>query len=257
MLLNSVIILLREVLEAALLISVFLAYNRLKCQTNWWLGVTLLLGLLGAVAYGSQLAYVSEWFDGVGQEVINAIMHGVIYIMIVLFLHRHVFAKKEVRFQGGILLMIVAVTTVTVREGAEIYAYLQGFSSFAQQIQTVMFGALIGTGIGISVGVFVYYLLVNISLKQGLIISSVILILEAGSMVSQSVQLLMQADWLNQTYPLWDSSAIINEASITGQLLYALMGYESTPTALQVVCYLVSMIVLVGSFWYQSHRSVQ
>jgi high-affinity iron transporter len=41
--------------------------------------------------------------------------------------------------------------------------------------------------------------------------------------------------------PLWDASGWISEISLTGQLLYALIGYEATPTPLQIIFYLLTL----------------
>jgi high-affinity iron transporter len=71
------------------------------------------------------------------------------------------------------------------------------------------------------------------------------LLLQAGSTVAQSAQLLMQADWIDQTYPLWDSLWLIDERSLTGQMLYALMGYEATPTSKEVLFYIASLVIFM------------
>lgn len=71
-------------------------------------------------------------------------------------------------------------------------------------------------------------------------------------MTLQIAQLLAQADWIPSQYPLWNSSALISENSLTGQLLYALIGYEATPTPIQIISYLISLllIIVLSSFYY-------
>jgi high-affinity iron transporter len=66
-------------------------------------------------------------------------------------------------------------------------------------------------------------------------------------MTLQATALLIQADWLPADYPLWDSSALLAEQSVAGQLLYALVGYEATPTALQLGAYLTAVLVILGA----------
>ena len=53
-------------------------------------------------------------------------------------------------------------------------------------------------------------------------------------MWAQASALLTQADWLPATAPLWDTSAVVPQGSMLGQLLYALIGYEATPGPWQV-----------------------
>jgi high-affinity iron transporter len=57
--------------------------------------------------------------------------------------------------------------------------------------------------------------------------------------------LLIQADWVPSHLPLWDTTDWLSESSVTGQLLYVLVGYEATPTAIQVAFYFGGLIVLL------------
>ena len=58
--------------------------------------------------------------------------------------------------------------------------------------------------------------------------------------------LLVQADWLPASQPLWNSSAWLPEGSLLGQLLYALIGYEATPGPWQVGLYGASILLALG-----------
>ncbi|MDH5592357.1 MAG: FTR1 family protein, partial [Gammaproteobacteria bacterium] len=109
----------------------------------------------------------------------------------------------------------------------------------------IIIGSAVGAGLGISIGVLFYYLIVNISLNRAVKVGLIILILIAGGMVSQAMQLLIQADFIISQQPLWDSSSLINERSLLGQLLYALIGYESTPAPIQFFCYAISLIITI------------
>ncbi|RKZ92375.1 MAG: hypothetical protein DRQ40_08810 [Gammaproteobacteria bacterium] len=62
MLVNSVIIILREVLEAALIISVLLAISQQLKVSRQWLFFALFIGLTGASVYAAHIEFVSmEW----------------------------------------------------------------------------------------------------------------------------------------------------------------------------------------------------
>ncbi len=71
-------------------------------------------------------------------------------------------------------------------------------------------------------------------------------------MISQAALLLIQADWLPAQLPLWDTSAWLAEQSFTGMLLYALIGYEATPTAIQAACYFGGLLLLLMVILYAS-----
>jgi high-affinity iron transporter len=100
-------------------------------------------------------------------------------------------------------------------------------------------------GIGLSCGVFLHFGLTSLRALPSLRTALVLLALFIGSMASQVVILLTQADWLPYTEEAWDSSALLDEAGITGQLLYALVGYEATPSLLQVLVYLIVIVTVM------------
>jgi len=247
MLPTSVIIVLREVLEAALLISLLGAVSsRLGLSRRWpWPGIGL--GLLGAVIYSLGIDTVSAWFDGFGQEFVSASLQMLIYCLLVsivlLVLRRSYHRKTPIRLIP--VLMALAVALAVIREGFEILVYLYGFSGVFSQLLTVSMGAIIGAGIGISVGVLVYYFLCHPTIQHTPVISFSLLALFGAGLLSQAIMLLIQADWLPSQLPLWDTSAWLPENSITGQLLYVLIGYESTPTAIQVAFHSGALLVLL------------
>ena len=247
MLLTSVILVLREVLEAALLISLLMAMSQRMGQTSRWVGAALATGLLAAAVYGFNIDLVSDWFDGVGQEVINAALQILIYGLlcaVAVAAVRH--DKDTLRPNSRLpLLMALPVTLAIVREGAEIMIYLSGFMQLPGQRTSVIAGSAIGAGIGLSVGAVFYFTLLNLKESHAKLAGGCLLALVAAGMIAQARQLLIQADWLPTQYPLWDSSWLIDEQSVVGQLLYALIGYEATPTPLQMGAYVASIALLI------------
>jgi len=247
MLLTSVVLVLREVLEAALLFSLLMALSK-RLGISWrWVSVALIVGLLGAAIYGFNIDIVSEWFDGVGQEVVNAFLQIVIYALLCLL------ATFAARYSRGFvvpealltMLMGASVALAIVREGAEIMIYLSAFVQLPDQLTSVLAGSAIGAGIGVSVGAVFYYALLNLGRRAAIIIGAVLLTLVAAGMASQAAQLLIQADWLPSQYPVWDSSWLVEEQTVTGQLLYALIGYEATPAPLQLFIYAVAILLII------------
>ena len=83
MLLNSVVIVLREALEAALMISILLALSRILDIRVRWVAVAIVLGVLSAALYGASLSAISDLFDGVGQEIANATLQFLVFPLLV------------------------------------------------------------------------------------------------------------------------------------------------------------------------------
>ncbi len=247
MLLTSVVIVLREVLEASLLISVLSALSGVLGIHRRWIGWSLLFGLAGAVGYSFGVAAISDWFDGVGQEVTSAVMQLLIFLLLLIFTFLVAQDPGTQRFSGKLIVLVMAATVSlgVTREGFEILVYLYGFSADLPRFITILSGSVIGACIGISIGALIYYFVSALSYRLSLIAGLGLLALVAAGMLSQAVLLLIQADWLPSQFPLWDSSGWLPESSVTGQLLYALIGYEATPTALQASFYFGGLLLLL------------
>lgn len=250
MMLNSVIIVLREVLEAALLTSVLLSLSHASHIRKFWLLPALIMGMMAAYVYASSITVISNAFDGTGQEITNALLNTIIFCTLISwFISLQITQNRKQIIQWQIVIMSIAVVVATGREAAEIFLYIQGFVFIEQSLTPVLFGGAVGAGIGISVGVFFYYSLVSAPKKWGIVASVIIMALLSGNMMSQATQLLIQVDYLPTAFPLWDSSNLISERSVTGQVLYALIGYEATPVLLQIIAYfMASSCALIFAF---------
>lgn len=254
MLSDAVIIILREVLEAALIISVFMALIRRLDRSHWWLTAALIAGQASAVFYASNIRYISAAMGGVGQEVLNATLHILAYLCLLLFSAAAIRSRRDHRQPLIMASIITAVVIITAWEGTEIILYISGFAGIPELLNPVLLGSAVGAGIGVSVGIFFYYLLVNIQLRYGIWLGYLIVTLVAGSMILRAIQFLIQADLITVVAPVWDTSAWISERSIAGQLLYALVGYEATPAPIQVVTYFgsIGLLLLLSAFSF--HR---
>lgn len=249
--LDAVIIILREVLEAALIISLLLASSFTRDINRAWVFLALFFGASGALAYAYFMADISDSFDGVGQEVFN----GCLLLSIIFFLALHnVGVSGQFDHSNKKLLLFLtyisflgAVGVAIVHEGAEIFVYIYGHSSSVETLQPILLGGSLGFGIGLSIGALFYYALVNISKRFRMpAVCCIILIVAAGA-ASQSALFLIQADLLPSQLPLWNSSEVIPEQSVVGQLLYALFSYEATPTPLQAMFYVGALLVMASA----------
>lgn len=247
MTLSAVIIILREVLEAALLLSLLVSTTRLMAQSFRGIIAGFLLGMAGAVSATLLVDVISESFDGVGQEVFNAVLLVVIVLLLIVYSAALVRRAATGNGPGSMLLLVscLAVALAITREGTEIIIFVYGFASDPAEMLPVLVGGAIGAGIGISLGVLVYYGLINLPQRLAVLVPLVLLALVASGMASQAVVYLMQGGLLESHLPVWDSSGLISETSITGQLLYALLGYEATPTLTQLGFYAATLVVFL------------
>lgn len=247
MILTSVVIILREVLEAALLVSLLLALgNRLQIRGYWAL-LALTAGAFGALGFAELLGPLSNWFGGTGQELTNALFHFLIAIFLLLIVHVWLAGRRLELLPP---LMSGAVILAVIREGSEIWIYYSGFLAFPEQLAGPALGGAIGLCTGMSIGAILYYVLVLMPPKPYRWASLLLFALVSAGMSSQATNLLIQADYIPGSDPLWDSSGLIPEGSVPGQLLYALVGYEAQPVLIEVLIALfmvasVAVLVLV------------
>lgn len=260
---DAVVIVLREVLEAMLLICMLMASSTAMGYRFRWLGLALLLGVCGATIYALGLERISMSFDGFGQEIVNATL--LIAIAVLLAGHNYLAVKQLTDFSYRIpygLLLLVFVGTVSMamtREGAEIYLYGYSYGVLAGNKSSVFSGGAIGVGIGLSVGTFFYYGLKSLPRNKRLITCCVVSLVLAAGMMGQAALFLSQADLLPSPQPLWDTSNIFTEASLVGELLHAAVGYEASPSLTQVLLYLGSIFTSLAAMfaaWVLSRKPV-
>ncbi|MEX2129873.1 MAG: FTR1 family protein [Pseudohongiellaceae bacterium] len=250
---SAVIIFLREILEAMMIVSVLLASSSVLRIPRKWVGLALLIGLAGAGLYALMFSRISDAFEGVGQEVINAILLFAICVSLAVYAN---FIVSRIRSPvsrfpqwPGVVAIIFAVGCAITREGVELYIYLSGYAQGPEALLPIILGGTLGSGIGLSLGALIYIAVVSLSRFRSLLISCMLMIPVAAGMASQASNYLMQADLLTAQMPLWDSSNLISETSIPGELLYAIFSYEATPTPFQVMIYLGVAAIIIASFF--------
>ncbi len=265
MTLSAVIILLREVLEAALVLSLLVSTTRLMGLSHRGIIAGLVLGMAGAVTATLLVDIISESFDGVGQEVFNAVTLSAIVLLLIAFaagLDRRASAPgKRLTTLLPLVASCLAVALAVTREGMEIIIFVYGFTNNPVEMLPVLVGGTIGAGIGISLGVLIYYGLINLPDRLAVAVPLLLLALVASGMASQAVVYLMQGGLVESQLPVWDTSGWIPESSVTGQLLYAVLGYEATPTLKQLCCYgatlVAYMLVIVIARWLRARPAVR
>mgnify|MGYP001103482309 FL=1 len=260
MFLNAILIVLQETLEAALMLSLLLAFVRyfnlvnsgnVVLRRNWVL-ISLLSGAIFAWVYSENLGEISDSFDYVGLEIANASIHSVSCALLILlawlFPESSTDSYVKNRLRGVNFCMVIVVVLAILREGSEIMQFGGGVLGQGEAGLPVFYGGLIGAGIGVSTGVLLYYGLTGgLSIQRSLRFCVLLLALTAGNMASQAILLLNQADWLPFSPIAWDTNNLLSEASVIGQLAYALIGYEATPSLMQVLAYSIGFIAVFAS----------
>lgn len=250
----TALIVFREVLEAALLIGILAAATRAIAGRTRWLVAGIVAGLAGAGLLAASAGRIAELASGMGQELFNAAVLTVAVGMLAwhniwMASHGAALAADAKRVGQAIRsgnqelsVLMVVVGLAVLREGAETALFLYGIATSDGDGTGAMFaGGVLGVVGGAAVGWLLYAGLLRIPLRWFFGATSLLVLLLASGMAGQIAHFLVQADYLpTLADPLWDTSSLLPQQSLTGTLLHTLMGYEDQPTGIQVVFYAVA-----------------
>lgn len=268
---GTAIIVFREVLEAALIIGIVAAATRDVPGRSRWIGAGLLLGLLGSALVASSTSQISELANGVGQELFNALILGAAVLMLAwhnIWMASHGAelatnarnignAIRNGTSEASVLLAVVGIAVL--REGSETVLFLYGIATSEQVgISTLLLGGIIGVVAGVAVGYALYKGLLGIPMRWFFTATSLLVLLLAAGMASQAARYLVQADLIPALIsPLWNTSAILPEKSIPGMLLHGLIGYDASPSGMQLAFYMVTLVSIASAMKWISYQPTQ
>jgi high-affinity iron transporter len=245
--LYAVMLVLREVLEASLFVSLLMALGDKLQMRRVWLLPALALGLLTSALTSHFAGSIAEQFDGVGQELLNATLFLLAmfsFVLINALILPRVMRKHAAN--PAPRLLYVAFTLIVIgsltREGSEVWIYLSSFQGQAQSYHAATMGGLIGAGIGVSLGVLVYLVFSAVPKNVFFPLFFALTTLIVCGLSMQLAKLGLQIGWLDSGDALWDSGGLINERSWVGQFLHALFGYDANPDRVQVGFYAAALI---------------
>jgi len=261
----------REVLEAALVVSVVFAATRGVPGRARWIGAGIAAGVLGSVALALSAEAVAEAAAGMGQELFNATVLFAAVAMIAwhaIWMATH---GREMALQMQALgadvsvgrrplaALAIVVTLAVLREGSEIVLFLLAQAAGGSGALDIAGGIALGVGGGVATGLALYLGLLRIPIRHFFTATNWLLLLLAAGMASQGARFLLQADLIPSLGArLWDTSALVSERSILGQTLHALIGYDARPAGVQIVFYLVTAVsIAIGMrLWGKPKRKI-
>lgn len=269
---GAAIIVLRETLEAALLIGIVAAATRTIPGSQRWVTRGIALGLLGALIVASLTGRIAALFDGVGQDVFNAAILGLAVILLgwhQVWMSSHGRELAASARQVGqdltegrrhMSAILVVIGLAVLREGAETALFLYGMLSGGDVTSaSIGIGGAMGLLAGAALGYGMYAGMLKIPLRWFFSATSVLILLLAGGMASKMTGFLIQADLLpSLRSPLWDTSSVLPLDSVAGTFMHALAGYEPAPAAMQVISYVAVMaIILCGMALVGRHSNAR
>ena len=255
--LGTAVIVFRETLEAALIVTIVLAATRGVRGRVAWITGGAAAGIVGAILIAGAAGAIAASFEGIGQELFNA---GVLLAAVAMLGWHHLWMAEHGRalasqfralsdsVRGGAATLgalTVAVGLAVLREGAETVLFVQGLTATAPA-RSVVAGVALGAAGGALVGTLLYFGLVRVPLRHFFRVTGWMIVVLAAGLAAQAARFLEQADVLPSLVPqLWDTSGVLTETSLPGQLLHVLIGYTERPSGMQLAFYAATLAILI------------
>lgn len=267
--LATAIVVFRETLEAALVVSIILAATYGVAGRGLWVGSGVALGALGSCLVAAFASVIAAAAEGIGQELLNAS----ILILAVLMLGWHTVwmsqhgreIAREMADVGRavaagsrpLYALAIAAGVAVLREGSETVLFVYGISSSGEDGAILMIvGGLLGGAAGIVAGLLLYGGLLSIPVRYLFSVTNGMIMLLTAGLAAQAAGFLVQVDVIPALGgSVWDTAWLLSERSLLGKALHTLVGYESRPAGVQVLCYaLVLGVLMLLSYAVRSRR---
>jgi high-affinity iron transporter len=267
--LSALILVFREVLEAALIVTIVAAATRSVAARWRWINAGIALGALGALLVALLAGQIGELADGVGLELFNA---GVLLAAVgmigwhVIWMARHgralaaemnTVGREVTQGSRPLWALLLVIALAVLREGSEVVLFLYGLVLSGSGSEQMAIGAGAGLAVGIGLGLALYWGLLRIPMRHFFSATNGLLLLLAAGLAAQAAGFLNQADLLPTLgRQLWDSSWLLTEQSLLGQTLHTLIGYQARPMGVQVLAYLITVVLLISGMKLCQLKSV-
>jgi high-affinity iron transporter len=266
------LITLREGIEAALVISIILAYlnaigHRERHGTVWaGTGLAVLTSLVaGAILYFTVGAIsetserTAEIIEGIGSLLAVAVLTWMIFWM--RRQARHIKGelqqKVDLALASGSTLALGALAFfVVVREGLETVLFLFGTirEEVVGSVALGYVGAALGLGVAALLGVLIYRGGIRLNLRTFFKVTGALILVVAAGLFAYGIHELQEVGWITfGTTTAFDIGGALSDEGGIGALLRAMFGYNADPTVLELVAWL-GYLVVTGFLFFRPDR---
>ncbi len=270
---TSILLSLREGLEAALVIGIVIGALRRTGRSDLvryiWAGVVTAFVVSLVTALG--LRAIDKELEGKAEQIYEGVTFmvaaGVITWMILWIRRQSGGMKAQIEKQikqatnsGGRSAIYLLAFVAVVREGIELSLYLTAVSLSSTSMQT-----LLGTAFGLStaclLGYLIYTTTIRLPLGKFFQVTGVILVLFAAGLLAHGVAEFNETGLIPAIIsPIWNLNPFLNDQSILGTILSTLFGYHGTPSLTEAVGYagyiLLAVLFLIKPKGFQTRKLI-
>jgi len=255
--LATLVIFLREGVEASMIIAILLAYlNRIGRRDHFrdvfiGVGAALLLATAGgAVAYETIRSYDGSRVQTIF-ETITFLVAATVLTYMTFWMRNHARSlSKELRARAEAALdgrarwgLGLLAFQAVGREGLETVVFTLAII-FSTSAAGALTGAVIGLVGALCIAFVIYRLGHRLNLSRFFRVIGVLLIFFAAGLLADAVENLQQLGWLPVlAEPMWHSGRLLSENSALGDVLHSFFGYSDAPTPLQLLVYVAYLAI--------------
>ena len=259
------LIMLREGLEAALVVGIVLGYlvkvGRRDALRWVWIGIAAALvvsvgaGALVFITIGDLPSTIQEPIEGLA-----AVFAVVVLTWMLFWMRRQGRALKgdlegqlDAALQAGSTAALVSLAFVAiVREGLEtalfLLALFRSAASSGELSPALPIAGLAGLAVAFLLGWAIVRGAIRLNLRRFFTLTGVVIIFVAAGLVASAIGAFVDAGWLPTGAPALDLTGLLPETSPVGALLAGLFGYRAQPTGLQLIGYFAYLIPVLSLF---------
>jgi high-affinity iron transporter len=257
--LATLVIFLREGVEASMIVAILLAYlDRIGQREHFrdvfvGVGAALLLAAGGGVA-----AYytISSYNGSRAQtifETVTYLLAAAVLTYMTFWMRKHARSlSKELRARTDAALdgrarwgLGLLAFQAVGREGLETVVFTLAII-FSTSAAGALSGAVIGLAGGLGIAFVIYRLGHKLNLARFFTVIGVLLMVFAAGLLADAVQNMQELGWLPLLdAPMWHSASVLSQDSAFGDVLHSFFGYSDSPTPLQLLIYVAYLAIVV------------
>ncbi len=259
---DAFLLMLREGVEAALIVGILLAYlrriGRGDDRRSVWIGTAAAIGvslIAGAIVYatiGSLEGRAEEMAEGIVALAAVGLLTWMIFWMArqARYLRSHLESQVDSALAAGSATALGLVAFIAVlREGLESALFLISTTVGKEAGVGQVLGAVAGVAAAIGLGYLFYRGASQLNLRTFFRITGVLIIFFAAGLVSKAIHEFQEAGVIGTTNEhLWEVGFLDPDTSVPGQFLGSLFGWSPDPSVEMVLGYLLYLIPVLTAF---------
>lgn len=266
--LSTLLIALREGLEAALIVGILVAYvvktERRFLLAPIWSGVGL--ALAASLALGGFLTFTSaelsergeQFFAGTTSFLAVGLVTWMVFWMkrAAKTLRDELHGRVDNALSTGPLALAAAAFFAVAREGLETSLFVYTNFRTVSATSAASIGLILGLTLAVVLGYLIYNRSIRLNLSKFFTVTGVFLIIVAAGVLSYGIHEYQELGWIpgDGSYA-WDISSVIAKDSIAGSLLAGTIGFDVNTTWVQLIFWAAYLTVVLRLYTQSGNRS--